>query len=396
MQYSERTHKRPFVADDNQHNEGLSLRPPTLQLQASDPVQRDEPVDMPPLTITGPRPGDTVEGLSSLDHLRGTGTAGDVSMSHGDEDIARNSPTPGDMLPFTDSGWDANTILNRLGQYDTLAGTDSDAVRCVQAVAMASYIPLGPRAVADYLSNMRFEGLLRGGDPARQAAAFRVIDFVKARLQSRRATYGDLSWAQEAVHDLFYDDVSGTDAEAITGQIDPMLALNREVEPMDVWCSNGSELMSHITTLAPGEQLIITSWKVFFNEAFVDLEMQNEEGHAGIDIRDDMRVRIGRRTVRIRRIDASSRPSHTAIDPNRDKKSGHQLLVMKENVAENPATCLYEPEITNSGSHLQTITGAGDLAEMFTELPDIETYEYVQILGKVRDQSPVVSPWATP
>ena len=58
------------------------------------------------------------------------------------EVLNKNTVAPGTALPWTDNGWDTTVILTRLGQFDRIAGTDSDAKRCVQAVALASLVGL--------------------------------------------------------------------------------------------------------------------------------------------------------------------------------------------------------------------------------------------------------------
>jgi hypothetical protein len=91
-------------------------------------------------------------------------------------------------------------------------------------------------------------------------------------------------------------------------------------------------------------------------------------------------VNIGGRDVRIRRIDASRKPAHTAIDKNRDRMHGHQLLIIKD--AAVGGLRLYEPEVTDSGRHLEALSTAV-LTPYFRDLPDIQIYSYMEILGKL-------------
>lgn len=349
-------------------------------------VQRDDDVvTMDPLTVTGRRSG-AIEGqVANLDTLRGQGSdPNGVTMTRDEETVNRNAPDPADPLPFLSTGgWNATDILDRLGQYDRLAGTDSDAVRCVQAVAIASYIPSGPDAVAGYLASMRFEALQRPPS-ARITAGMRVIELVRGRLQNRTATFGDMSWAQEAVHDVFYDDVSGTPEGEIANQVTPMLEiLQRDATAMNVWCNTPAEVMAVARTLPPGGQLLVDTWKVVFNATFDQLEM---EGH---QTRDRMRVNINGRMRTIRRVDASSRPDHTRIDAFSDSRSGHQLLIMRDNVPDGPLR-LYEPEVTETGHHLITL-GDDGAGLTLTDDPANGIYDYIQILAQLTPRPPPLS-----
>jgi hypothetical protein len=85
---------------------------------------------------------------------------------------------------------------------------------------------------------------------------------------------------------------------------------------------------------------------------------------------------------RIRRLDTSTRPAPTAIDTFRDDKSGHQLLVMKDGATGQLR--LYEPEITDSGRHLEDLAADGsNFARYFRDMPEVGIYNYIQILGKL-------------
>jgi len=351
-------------------------------LPANDTIQRDPPIEMEPMTVRGDPGGNVEDVVSNLDELRGQGdTDSDITMSHSQESVDRNSPEVNQPLPYNESGWDSTAILNTLGQHDRLAGTDSDGVRCVQAVAMASYIPNGPDAVASYLNSISFDALLSTEPSDRQQAAMRVIELVRDRLRRRTATYRDLSWAQEAVHDLFNDDFSGTDPDAIQSQVTPTLeGMNRNTRTVDIWCTTPAQVMEQVNALPPGGQLLINEWTVIFNSAFDQLS--DEEGYN----RQRVLVEINGRRVWIRRIDASTRPSHTDISVPSDKKSGHQLLIMKPNVADDPPQ-LYEPEITASGNHLQTLSENGtELAHYLREDTTNGIYGYIQIIGIVTPQ----------
>lgn len=346
-------------------------------------VQRDDAngvVDMPPITITStlkPTGPGTVPGAGNL---TGQGvTPGSVSMAHGEADVARNSPDPTRALPFTTDGWKGNDILTALGQYDTLPGTDSDAVRCVQAVAMAARIPQGPGAVVAFLKASALDGLMAGNPSARKKAAVDALDHVVGRIEMKRATFADLMWAQEALHDLFYDDVSGTPLTDIQDRVGPAFDLGMRLDRMDQWCSDPAQVMAQARTLAPGEQLLVNTWTVVLNATFDKLSEQGVEVPEGTTTQ----VEINGRLVRLRRIATGRKPDHSAIDPLRDSKSGHQLVVMRD--ASDGTLRLYEPEVTVSGAHLETLARDGsNFTRYFQDIPDSGIYEYIQILGKLK------------
>jgi hypothetical protein len=334
---------------------------------------------MAPITITSslnPTGAGTVPGIGALS---GQGlTPGSITMAHGEEDIARNSPDPTRALPFTSGGWDGNAILTALGQYDTLPGTDSDALRCVQAVAMAARIPQGPDAVVAFVRATMLDGSLSQPETPRKRAALAALEHVIARIEMRHATYADLMWAQEALHDLYYDDANGTPVGDIRDRIAPALDLGMRLDRLDLWCNNPAEVLAQASHLARGEQLIVTTWQVIFNHAFDDLSDQHIEVPAGGSIV----VNVNGRNVRIRRLPDRPRPDHSAIDPVRDHQGGHQLLVMRD--ATSDALRLYEPETTSSGQHLEALAPDGsNFTRYFQDYPDAGIYQYIEILGKL-------------
>ncbi len=365
------------VADQVMDNSGSFFSFPQVKPSsgAEGMIQRDV-VDMPPLTVTARNRGveDTFSDLSSL-RGAGAGTGG-ITMARGDEAVALNSPDPTAALPYTTSGWNGQDILTRLGQYDTLPGTDSDAVRCVQAVAMASYIAEGPQATADYIGSVALEGLLAGGSAPRAATALQVLEHVKDRITDRRATFADLHWAQEAMHDLFYDDVSGTPGSEIRSRIVTAFDINRNMQALNIWCNNPAEVLAQANALQNGEQLVVTTWNVVFNSTFDQLEED------GVATSDNMLVNVNGRQVRMRRIDASTRPDHSRIDLVRDHQGGHQLLVLKDSATGQLRS--YEPEVTNTGRHLEDLAADGsNFTSYFNDLPDVGIYNYIEILGKI-------------
>ena len=344
-------------------------------------VQRkpDDTVRMPPMKITS-TVAPVESSVAHLDRLTNQGvTPATVGISHSAEDIQRNTPDPATPLPFTPAGWDGDAILAKLGQYDRMPGTDSDAHRCVQAVGMAARIPDGPAAVSAYLGALIAQGVLTGQLTARKRTAIEVLQHVSARIGTKRATFGDLSWAQEAMHDLFYDDVSGTPLTDVARQVAPALDLSRNLQPMDVWCDTPQQLITQANRLNPGEQLLIEEFSVSLNTAFDDLSEQHIEVAEG----QTTTVNINGRLVRIKRIPMDHRPAHTDIDLNRDSRAGHQLLIIKD--AATSSVHLYEPETTDDGNHFIGLAADGsNLADRFKDQPRFGIYHYLEIIGKLQ------------
>jgi len=335
-------------------------------------------INMPPETITATL-NPTEQDVKHLDRLQGQGvTPNTVQVAHDPADIQRNTPDPAAPLPFTNSGWDGATILTQLGQYDRMPGTDSDSLRCVQAVGMAARVPDGPEAVTAYIASLITQGMLTGQLTDRKRTAIDVLKHVTGRIQNKRATYGDLSWAQEAMHDLFYDDVSGTPSGDIKTQVAPDLDLTKNLQSMDVWCDTPQQVMAQASQLKRGEQLLVESWQVMLNIAFDQLEDQNiqvPEGGSQV-------VNINGHPVTIKRIPSGQRPPHTALDLNRDRQMGHQLLIIKDTASD--AVRLYEPETTASGRHFDGLAADGsNLTGYFADQPNFGIYNYIEIIGKL-------------
>ena len=352
------------------------------QVRSGQPMVQRQPtgvVQMPPEQITSTL-NPVESSVAHLDQLRGAGvTASTPTVSHVQADVDRNSPDPAATLPFTPQGWDGAEILRRLGQYDRMPGTDSDSIRCVQAVGMAARVPDGPAAVTSYLHALILQGMLAGQMTNRQRTAIKVLEHVIGRIETRRATFGDLSWAQEAMHDLFYDDVSGTPLSDIPGQVAPGFDMTKNMQSMDVWCDNPQQVMAQANQLRPGEQLLIEEWTVSLNTAFDQLSEQHVEVAEGHTVT----VNVNGRQVSIRRIPMNQRPPHSALDFVRDTRSGHQLLIVKDSA--NGALRLYEPEITNSGQHFDGLAADGsNLATYFGDQPNFGIYHYIEIIGKLQ------------
>ena len=348
-------------------------------------IQRDDDENVVtgrPLTVTATPQRGAEQGVPNLGSL-----SSGFSVSRGAAVTARNTPNPTSRLPFDRTGqnWDANAILTSLGQYDRIAGTDSDTDRCVQAVALASYIPRGPRSVIGYIASAILDGMMTQTINTRRRTALRVLRNVQARIETARATYGDLSWAQEALHGLFYRDDQAPAEDEAMGRITPTLAnISRTTQNLDIWCNTPAEVIAQANQLPASGQLILTEWRVTFNHTF---QLVRDAGHR---VRSPMTVNLNGRSVRIRRIEATSRPRPQLIDPNRDRKQGHQLMVMRDNQATGPLR-IYEPEATASGQHLTNLN-AGALTRYFQHNPSASMYRYIHIIGRVDPRDPLALP----
>jgi len=346
------------------------------QSSSAKSIQRDV-INMPAETITVGMPSD----LSSLST---PAAAGSMSVAADPALIQLNSQLPNTPLPFTAGGWDGNRIANLLGQYDRIPGTDSDAVRCVQSVALMSHILMGPDAARTYLSAISLQGMLTGRFGTRERTAMRVIDFVKGRIQSRQATFGHMYWAMEAVHDLFYTDAAGTPAATpgtMRDQITPSFDLSQRMVNVNVWCNNSAELLAQAATLNPGEQFMLNTWRVSFNYYFDEAGVPTTQQRLTYNQVDEQNRLL--RTVSIRRIDTTRKPAASQIDTNRDHKSGHQMLIYKD--AADSHIKMYEPELTTGGTHLFDLTADPSViaTSLFNDQPAFELYKYVQLLGKM-------------
>jgi len=299
------------------------------------------------------------------------------------ETIDRNSNDPNTALPWTKEGWNGQEILSKLGQYDRIAKTVSDSNRCVQAVALGSHILSGPDAVRAYLASVILDAMLRAtgkaGFTERQKACKAVLDRVKDAISKKTATYGDLSWAQEAIHDLFFPDGAGTPEDQVNDQILPAFDLN-SMTKLDIWCATSAEVLAQAQKLANKQQLVVTTQTVSFNTT-IDNGDDPSAQTMTVRVVDDKGKVL--RTATIRRIDTTTKPRPGQIDKLRDSATGHQLMIYKE---ADKLYC-YDPEVTTSGVHLASIQQAGDLAELVKDQPTFGMFGYVHILGKVTPSS---------
>lgn len=341
--------------------------------------RQDADVTMPEARISGAlRPIDT--GVGGLEALTTAPEPGEVRSERSDE----NAPDPAQRLPFTDGGWESGEILTRLGQFDSMPGTDSDASRCVQAVAMASHVVEGPEAVKQYLNAVLLEAAVSRPQGPRENKARQVLEYFVARIDNREATYGDVSWGQEALHDLFYADTSGTPETDIAGIMAKTFGPERKLQTIDVWCDSPAEVVAQAKALQPGEQLLVVPVTVTFNQALD--EASPDPMSAPLDETVVTMADTGR-TVRVRRFDASTRPPASAIDRARDKVSGHQMLIVRD--ASTGELRAYEPEIVGHGDHFMELDGEGRNFERdFRDLPDLQIYGYVQVIAKISPQTP--------
>ena len=346
-------------------------------------IQKDS-ITMEPLTIRTGMPG-------NLDKLAGDNadTSG-VSVAHGDTALIEQSSVYAEtLLPWKSANaWNGEEIAGKLGQYDRIPGTDSDALRCVQTVGLISHIIMGPAAVSQYLGSMALQGMLVN-QSVRGKTALAVIDYVQGRIDGGKATYGNLYWVIEAIHDLFYKDDTGTPEGEIRGQVVPGFDMSASMTNMDTWCKNPSELMAEANKLNKGEQLMLNTWSVSFNSTF-DVAL-GEKGATTNRLTYNVVNDKGKfvRSTTINRIDTKTKPDPTKKNKDRDSISGHQMLIYKD--AATGEVKMYEPELAAGGAHLFNLTKDSSplQAMLFHDQPAFELYNYVQLLGKIIPASPV-------
>lgn len=166
------------------------------------------------------------------------------------------APLPGDPLPFVHGGgWNGLAINQRLGQYDRMAGTDSDGARCGHATSLAIQILNGPSALVAWLKDYT-----KQHEPAKmspkQAAACDVMIAVIEAIEGRVATYGDLSWTQEALHDYtIASDAGGTPSSSFV-----TAGKKQTYTPVGGGYTKVAPIIEHAETLVAGEQLLC-AWR---------------------------------------------------------------------------------------------------------------------------------------
>ena len=327
-----------------------------------------------------------VEGeVAGLDKLATPAAEGDTEMEAGNAaQQARNAPKPEEPLPYGKGGWDHRTLLGNLGQVDRIRGTDSDHSRCVQAVALASHILRGPDATAAYLTTV-LGTLPEAKRSPRAKVACEVIRNVAAKIAAHGGTYGDLSWAQEALHDAFYADDTGTPDTDLKKQLAPDGDQSQIVTTTSQWCEAPADLLAQAAGLAPGEQLLVVSWNVVINDVLAEARLQHEE-QTGTDpgeLEQAEALVDGKHRVRCNRLhlEPGKRPTHAQLNIPRDRRWGHQLLVARDDAGK---LMLYDPEMTKSGKHTKGLAGGRDLAAEFHDQPEFSTYMYAEIIGRIR------------
>jgi hypothetical protein len=166
------------------------------------------------------------------------------------------APLPGDPLPFDHKGgWNGLAINQKLGQYDRMAGTDSDGARCGHATSLAIQILGGPAALIAWLKDYTKQHEPVKMTP-KQAAACDVMIAVIAAIDARTATYGDLSWTQEALHDYtIADDAGGTPSSAFV-----TAGKKQTYTPVGGGYTKAAPIIEHAETLVAGEQLLC-AWR---------------------------------------------------------------------------------------------------------------------------------------
>ena len=126
---------------------------------------------------------------------------------------------------------------------------------------------------------------------------------------------------------------------------------------------------------------MLNTWGVSFNSTFDLADIPSGRKSSRLNVTDEEGK--NRRSVFIRRIDASKKPPASQIDLNRDHKGGHQMLIYKD--LTDSHIKMYEPEITALGDHLFDLTADPDKidTEIFVDQPAFELYHYLQIWGKM-------------
>ncbi len=166
------------------------------------------------------------------------------------------APPANGKLPYTDKGWDAVAINTAVGQYDRMAGTDSDGARCAFAVSLAAHIFKGPTATASFAMNFASEirAEIEGNGKtftARQTAAESVITGAAGAISGKDGTYGDLAWLQEALHDLILDDEKGVHESKHALSKHDVTNTNQFV---NITCMTADDVITKANELQDGEQ----------------------------------------------------------------------------------------------------------------------------------------------
>jgi hypothetical protein len=174
----------------------------------------------------------------------------------------RTAPNPNDKLPWMGKeAWDGFTINQRLGQHDLIAGTDSDGARCGFANALAVKVLDGPVVTAKWLESF-IKIYSREKMTDRQAAAKDVISAVFGAIKGGTATYGDLSWLQEALHDwAFSNEQKGVgDTKVMAAGMD-----HEKIDP-PLTSASAAELVKHCKENLGTDERLFYEWQIFDND----------------------------------------------------------------------------------------------------------------------------------
>lgn len=304
--------------------------------------------------------------------LRGTIGGRDEMIDDGGENRAYNAAS---VLPFGGpKGWNATAILTNLGQRDTMAQTDSDGHRCVQAAGVASHVLRGPEATIHYLQAMLGDAAHGATHPTpRQTSARAILARVCDRIRDHVATFQDLSWAQEALHDLTVADSAGTPDDKAAAEIAP--SATSHTRAMHQWCKTPQDVLAAAAGLHDGEQFVVMAWVINFNSAFFDYETRHPDEAAPREI--DVSTNEHPRWRSRQHIDPAHRPDPTQSDPGRDQWAGHQLLIVRE----AGELRLYDPE-NKAGGHYRALDAAA-LAPMFVDERAIDAFRYMRIDARI-------------
>lgn len=197
-------------------------------------------------------------GAAPTDHTQVAGRDA-LAGARGGAPTVRSVPDPAERLPYDGAGWDGLAINLHLGQHDRLTGTDSDGARCSFATAMAGQILRGPSALARWLvAYLNDHAPAEAAVTPRQRGARDVVVAVADAVGAGTASYGDLSWAQEALHAFVKTDEGGGTGDArevVADSVETFSALGKVV-------TSTADVLAAATTLSDGGRLMIALWGV--------------------------------------------------------------------------------------------------------------------------------------
>jgi hypothetical protein len=242
-------------------------------------------------------------------------------------------------------------------------------------VGIASHVRRGPGATIAYLQAMLADPVHGATTPSpRQVSGRAVLARVCERLRDRSATYQDLSWAQEALHDLTNSDTRGTNANATVSEIAPSTTTDTQV--MHQWCNTPREVLEAAAALREGEQLMATEVLISWNSAIIAHNISDGTHDTSTEVSDESGTT---RTVQEARLSRGERPDPSRADTMRDAMSGHQMLIVRQ----QGELRLYDPETHGASAHYVALTPAV-LARWFHPVGLTEgQFGYMRIDGKI-------------